>query len=82
MYQTNKIPTSFSLTNAIQFSPDPDTCSFILKFIMPSTLKKPASTSHLAVTCAAWENLQKYIAGEAIIIDGTTLNLAAVVAAS
>ncbi|KAJ5746495.1 phenylalanine ammonia-lyase [Penicillium odoratum] len=49
---------------------------------MPSTLKKSAPQSHLAVTCAAWNKLQKYIAGETIAIDGSTLDLAAVVAAS
>lgn len=38
--------------------------------------------SHLAVACESWQKLQKYIAGENFIIDGDSLDLAAVVAAS
>lgn len=49
---------------------------------MLSTVDQPAAQSHLAVACTAWNKLQKYIAGEPIAIDGTTLDLAAIVAAS
>jgi hypothetical protein len=38
--------------------------------------------SHLAVACEEWKKLQKYIAGQKVIIDGNSLDLAAVVAVS
>ncbi|KAJ5827002.1 phenylalanine ammonia-lyase [Penicillium robsamsonii] len=38
--------------------------------------------SHLAVACEEWKKLQQYIAGQKVIIDGNSLDLAAVVAVS
>ncbi|KAJ5211262.1 phenylalanine ammonia-lyase [Penicillium cf. griseofulvum] len=46
--------------------------------MQPGQIKK----SHLAVACEEWKKLQEYIAGQKVIIDGNSLDLAAVVAAS